>query len=189
MRQAAKTLFAERGYEATTTAAIARMAGTSQSQLIKHFVDKQGVLAAIFQDAWERINPALRLALGSIASPRERMRVLRDMVLSFLEQDEALRKLMLLEARRVRGDGHMTVLVPGFLEFIGIVDGVLEEMAAGGELDPRLPPQAVRSALMGTFEGLLRDRLLAETSGFPAAYTETDMRSVFQTFLASVVRK
>ena len=39
---AGKTLFAERGYEATTTAAIAKAAGTSHSQLVKHFKDKQG---------------------------------------------------------------------------------------------------------------------------------------------------
>src|ERR1700737_5454096 len=43
LREAAKSLFAERGFEDTTTAAICRLAGTSQSQLIKHFTDKQGV--------------------------------------------------------------------------------------------------------------------------------------------------
>ena len=49
LREAAKTLFAECGYEDTTTAAICHLAGTSQSQLIKHFIDKQGTLEAIFE--------------------------------------------------------------------------------------------------------------------------------------------
>ncbi len=42
IREAAKALFAKEGYE-TTTAAICRLAGTSQSQIIKHFTDKQGI--------------------------------------------------------------------------------------------------------------------------------------------------
>src|SRR3989449_11233314 len=98
LREAAKTLFADRGYESTSTAAICRLAGTSQSQLIKHFTNKQGVLEAIFEYAWEQINPAVRLATENIASPREKLRVLIDMVLGFLEKDRAIRTLFLLEA-------------------------------------------------------------------------------------------
>jgi AcrR family transcriptional regulator len=45
---AAKRLFAENGYENTSTVAIARDAGTSESQLMKHFGSKQGLLVAIF---------------------------------------------------------------------------------------------------------------------------------------------
>ena len=66
VREAAKTLFAERGYESTSTAAICRLAGTSQSQLIKHFNNKLGLLEAVFEFAWEQINPAIRLAIEKI---------------------------------------------------------------------------------------------------------------------------
>src|SRR6266849_1059965 len=142
LREAAKTLFAEGGYEGTTTAAICRLAGTSQSQLIKHFIDKQGVLEAIFEYTWEQLNPAVRLAAENIASPREKLRVLIDMVLGFLEKDRAIRTLFLLEGRRIRGDGHMIVLVPGFVEFIKMLDGILKELAAQGELAPNIHPKA-----------------------------------------------
>jgi TetR/AcrR family transcriptional regulator of autoinduction and epiphytic fitness len=90
IREAAKTLFAERGYEATSTAAICRLAGTSESQLIKHFENKQGVLEAVLQYAWEHINPALRLATESIPAPRQKFQVMVDMVLKFLEKDEQM---------------------------------------------------------------------------------------------------
>src|SRR2546427_10872586 len=75
-------------------------------------------LEAIFEYAWEQINPAVRLATENIASPREKLRVLIFMVLGFLEKDRAIRTLFLLEGRRMRGDGHLIVLVPGFMEFI-----------------------------------------------------------------------
>jgi len=189
LREAAKTLFAEGGYEGTTTAAICRLAGTSQSQLIKHFIDKQGVLEAIFEYTWEQINPAVLLATESITSPREKLRILIEMVLGFLEKDSAVLILVLLEGRRIRGDGHMGVLVPGFIEFVKMLDGILKELAAQGELAPNIHPQAFRSALMGAVEGMLRDRMLARTSHFPASYTEADMRAMVTILLSSFLIK
>src|SRR5258708_39836977 len=126
IREAAKVLFADSGYELTSTAAICRLAGTSESQLIKHFGNKQGLLEAVFQHAWEQINPAVQLATESISSPRQKFQVMVEMVLNFLGKDEQLRKLFLLEGRRIRNDGKHVVLVPGFLEFVNIVDGILQ---------------------------------------------------------------
>jgi AcrR family transcriptional regulator len=184
LREAAKALFAERGFEATTTAAICRLAGTSQSQLIKHFTDKQGILEAVFEHTWEQINPALRLATESIALPWDKLKILTDMILGFLEKDHAIRTLFLLEGRRIRGDGHMIVLVPGFIEFIRTVDGILKELAVRGEMKPDLHPQAFRSTLMGAVEGMLRDHMLARTSRLPASFTEADIRVMVSTLLS-----
>ena len=189
LREAAKSLFAQRGYEATSTAAICRMARTSQSQLVKHFSSKQGILQAIFEHAWEQINPAVALAIEKIASPPAKLRITIDMVLSFLEKDSELRALFLLESRRVRGDGHMVVVVPGFLEFVKTVDSVLKDMAVKGELSPRVNPQAVRSAMMGAVEGLLRDQMVARRSKYPAAYSDDDARIVFSVFLSACLKK
>jgi AcrR family transcriptional regulator len=185
IREAAKSIFASRGFEASSTAAICRLAGTSQSQLIKHFANKQGLLDAIFEYAWEQINPAVSLAIEKIASPREKLKIMVDMVLTFLEKDRELRTLFLLEGRRIRGDGHMVVLVPGFFEFVKTLDAVLKEMLAKGELSPRLHPQAVRSAMMGLVEGLLRDQFLAKPSHFPASYSEADVRAILNAFLSA----
>src|SRR5205085_6504439 len=102
IREAAKSLFAKRGYESTSTLAICRLAGTSESQLLKHFASKQGLLEAIFQNGWQRIIPGLRLATQSLPHARDRFRILIDMVLHFLGEDPELRFLFLLEGRRVR---------------------------------------------------------------------------------------
>lgn len=185
LREAAKRFFAESGFETTSTAEICRLAGTSQSQLIKHFGSKQGLLEAVFEHAWEQINPAVRLAIERVSSPREKLKILIDMVTTFLAQDPELRILFLLEGRRIRGDGHMVVLVPGYLEFVKTLDGILKEMGTRNELEADVHPQALRSGLMGAFEGLLRDRLLARPSRFPASYSEADALAVFTRFLSS----
>jgi TetR/AcrR family transcriptional regulator, cholesterol catabolism regulator len=187
--EAAKTLFFERGYEATSTMSICRLAGTSESQLSKHFGGKQGILQAIFEYAWQQINPAVRLATESIASPREKLRVTIDMVLNFLAKDLRLRTLFLLEGRRARGDGKLVVLVLGFLEFVNMVDEIMQQIVEEGTIAGHLHPQALRSALMGAIEGMLRDQMLAATSHFPASYSDSDVRSILSTFLAASLSK
>lgn len=186
---AAKALFAERGYEATSTSVICRLAGTSESQLVKHFGSKQGILEAIFEYTWEQINPALRLATESIPSARDKFKLVVEMVLNFLNKDPQVRSLFLLEGRRIRSDGKLIVLVPGFLEFVKMVDEVLQQLKEQGELDSSLHPQAVRSGLMGAIEGMLRDKILSGTSRFPAAYSDADIRTVCFRFLNASLNK
>src|SRR5215831_6731126 len=57
---AAKRLFARNGYENTSTIAVARDAGTSESQLMKHFGSKQGLLEAILERGWLAILERVR---------------------------------------------------------------------------------------------------------------------------------
>ena len=182
---AAKTLFAERGYDNTSTVAIARMAGTSESQLVKHFGSKEGLLEAIFDDGWAAMSEGL-LALQGRPGP-ERLRAMMDLVLRRLQHDPELKELMLLEGRRVRKEGHMIMLTRGFMDFVGSIDSVLEEMRAAGRLRPDLPVEVARSALMGMFEGLLRDQLLARRANYHASYSDAQLRQVFDLVLASFI--
>src|SRR6266481_2486036 len=188
IREAAKSLFAMHGFESTSTAAICRQAGTSESQLLKHFESKQGLLEAIFEDAWRQINPAIRLAAASIPSTRERLKVLIEMVLNFLARDKELLVLFLLEGRRIRDNGEFVVLSPGFLEFVGTFDGILKCLADEGELAPGIHPEAFRSGLMGALEGLLRDQILARSSQYPASYSDAHVRAIRLCFLDSALQ-
>ena len=72
----------------------------------------------------------------------------------------------------------MVALTQGFMAFIGLVDGVLDEMRSRGILLPNLKPHAVRSALIGMLEGMLRDRFLAERLGFPADFSQEQLREM-----------
>ncbi|MFJ2667536.1 TetR/AcrR family transcriptional regulator [Nocardia fluminea] len=58
---AAIELLAERGYEATTTGAIAKRAGFARSMVNSRFGDKAGLLAAMFETHW--INELLGLEI------------------------------------------------------------------------------------------------------------------------------
>src|SRR5208283_4363446 len=78
---AAKRLFAHNGYENTSTVAIAREAGTSESQLMKHFGSKRGLLAVILDRGWTGISARV-LAVPASAPPVDRLlRVLEAVVI------------------------------------------------------------------------------------------------------------
>src|SRR3954451_24934838 len=77
--QAGRELFAEVGYENTTTSAIARRAGTSESQLIKHFGSKEGLLEGIFDRAWQRMAQGVSQVQDGGAPPLERLRGLTEL--------------------------------------------------------------------------------------------------------------
>ncbi len=181
--QAGRELFAEDGYENTTTSAIARKAGTSESQLIKHFSSKEGLLEAIYDQAWQRMTRGLRQLQESLQSPFEKLRALTELMIGALERDREISTLMLLEGRRIRKHGHLVLLTRGFQQVLGVVDGLLNEMHAAGMLRQDLNPEAVRSALLGAFEGLLRDQLLAERANYPAHYDGAELRAVYRAVL------
>ena len=114
---AGKKLFASQGFENTSTASIVKTAKTSESQLFKHFHDKEGLLEAIFDMGWEHMSSAFP-ALQPIASPAERLEALLEMMLSGLERDPELKQLMLLEGRRIRKEGHMVLLTGGYQRLV-----------------------------------------------------------------------
>jgi AcrR family transcriptional regulator len=185
---AGKSLFAAKGYENTSTVAIARMAGTSESQLMKHFGNKEGLLEAIFDQGWARMGGMFE-QLRQEPSPARKLRRLVELIMGGLEQDPELKELMLLEGRRIRKEGNMVVLTRGFLTLVGVIDAVLGEMKATGELRPEADPQAVRSALMGMIEGLMRDQILARRVTYPAQYSREDMWRTFEMALGGFLRK
>jgi AcrR family transcriptional regulator len=182
---AAKQLFASRGYENTSTVAIARLAGTSESQLMKHFGSKEGLLEAIFEQGWEKMGYALR-GIHELSTPADKLLALLDLVLAALERDPEAKELMLLEGRRVRKEGRMVLLTRGYQEFVKTIDSLLLEMRAAGQVRSDANLQAIRSGLMGMMEGMMRDQLLARRTGYAADYSADDIRKLFGNVLRAL---
>jgi AcrR family transcriptional regulator len=181
---AAKALFAQAGFENTTTASIARMARTSESQIVKHFGSKEGLLEEIFEDGWRHIGHSFA-AIEYLPSPNSKLQALVGSVLTKLEEDEQLKQLFLLEGRRIRKEGHMVLITKGYLDLIKTVDGLLSEMRDQGQLRSDLNIEATRSALIGMVEGLLRDRMMARRANYPATFSSEDIRKLFLHVLQS----
>ncbi len=91
---------------------------------------------------------------------------------------------MLFAGRRVRKDGQMVMLDPGFLESVRLTDDVLRQTRAANDLRSHLRLEGVRSALVGALETLLRDQLLGCRVGSPTRYSATDTHETFNAILA-----
>lgn len=183
---AARTLFSEQGYEKTSTSSIARAAGTSESQLIKHFGGKASLLEAIFADGWEAHRPWFDAKLSEINSAVDRLRAIPQLITEALHDDPELELLLLLEGRRIRKDGVSSIYVDGFHGAAELLLATLREMQAAGQLRDLVSPEAVTSALLGLTESALRDHLLAERAGRPEAFKVADIGKLTDALIDSV---
>lgn len=182
---AAKRLFAHNGYENTSTVAIARDAGTSESQLMKHFGSKRGLLGVILDQGWATIAARVQLLPGG-DSPVDRLFCALEAIIIELENDSDLKNLLLLETRRVRKDNRDVFVSQGFRQLAEMLSSILQEMRDRGQLSPDLNLEAVRAAFIGLTEGLLRDQILAQRSEFQASYSLEDIKKVLGVLVSSV---
>jgi AcrR family transcriptional regulator len=186
--ESAKVLFSVHGYENTSTAAIARQANTSESQLIKHFGSKEGLLEAIFEHGWQNLD-FISQAVQVLPSPADKLRMIFELVLQTLERDQALKELMLFEGRRIRkaGSGSDILITSGYLRFSSAVEHVLTDLIAGTPLSQKVSAVALTSALIGMFESMLRDQVLARRANFHFFSTTEEIRTVFDLFVSRLL--
>jgi AcrR family transcriptional regulator len=183
----AKTLFASLGYDNTSTALIARNAGTSESQLVKHFGGKAGLLEAMFSEGWDKVNAQLEAlfaaSLKSEADLNSRLACIPEVVFRLLDADVELKTLILLESHRMRQTAVRTGLVSGYGRFLDTVARVIARARAEGQFHAAVPPACVRSAIVGILEGGIRDQALAARASFPANFTADDCSRLIRLFL------
>lgn len=172
---AARTLFAQRGYEATSISDIIRAAGTSHSQFLKYYSGKEELRQRIIEEQWAELTKAVVLAMTSLPSAAGKLRLALIMLVNFLDRDPEFRAILLLEQTATHDNGGI-VISSQFQEFVAVLDDIIAEMKTIGELKGDVDPQALRSALMGSIEGMMRDQMLA-ASEFPARYSLEQVRA------------
>jgi AcrR family transcriptional regulator len=176
---AGKRLFARNGYENTSTVAIARQAGTSESQLMKHFGSKQGLLAAVLDHGWTKIIRRVDASQSAPTLPGRLIAALEAVVIE-LENDSELKELVTLEGCRVRKDDREVRMSAGYLQFSKLIGALLEEMRSQQQIRADVNLDALRAGLIGMTEGLLRARVVASRSDSSIDYSFDDMRKVLE---------
>lgn len=138
--EAASGLFAQRGYQGTTTRAIAEAAGVNEVTVFRRFTSKRGVLVALAA-SWTK-NMA-GFAVAELPEPSDTHGTLQMLARIEVEQAQqvgpaamrlALDARTTPEVAQVMGDG------PGS-NFAGLVDYLTERREAGdlrSDLDPRV---------------------------------------------------
>lgn len=180
---AAKALFAHAGFEQSSTAAIARDAGTSESQLVRYFGTKAGLLEAIFDEAWTPLNARVHDLLADASSGRAAVGGVLSAVLAAFERDDQLATIFLFEGRRIRGGEHEVKLSSGFLEFTDIIHRLIRRGQKDGSFAPGYDSKALAAALMGAAEAMVRERVLARRAGTTKTYSDKQVQRIFEAML------
>jgi len=182
-----KTLFAKHGYENTSTVAIARDASTSESQLMKHFGSKLGLLSAICEQGWASIlQRAHALANGSMASPKALVDVLESLMVE-LERDPEMKAVVMLESRRVGKNSSDTSPAQGGVQFGAFLEELLTDLRNQGALPAGISVKAARAALFGMMEGMILDEVVSTRHGGTASYASEDVRSVLEMVVSGLM--
>lgn len=180
---AGKMLFARNGYEQTSTAAIARESGSSESQLIRYFGGKAGLLEAIFNEAWSGLNESVQQSISEAAHGREAIIRILSLMIQAFSRDHDIAFLFLFEGRRMRGGSHEVLLSKGFVQFNQVVNMLIDRGRDDGSFRADVHPQVLGSAILGVAEGMLRDRVLAERNHEPVSFDDAE---ILRTFTAMV---
>lgn len=160
--EAARGLFAERGYAAVGTEEIVRAAGVTRGALYHHFAGKRDLLAAVY----EQIEAELAQRLGEAARPGaesiETMRAGAELFLDACLEPE-VQQIALLDAPAVLGWERWREI--GARYGLGLITALLDAGIEAGEIRSQ-PVEPLAHALLGALDEIA---MLVARADNPAA--------------------
>jgi len=156
---AAKRLFAERGFHATSVSDLAGATELPVGSIYTYFENKDAVIRTVIEEGWEEFIEGLASALGRAASPEEKLGIVLDRFLPALFEDMDLISLILAESGRVSG------LEEKLERLAGLMGGIIADLgeARGRVVD--FPPRQARTAITLFLLGSIDTVRLAREAG------------------------
>ncbi|MFF0424505.1 TetR/AcrR family transcriptional regulator [Streptomyces sp. NPDC004520] len=150
--EAAVTLIAEQGFSATTVDEIAERAGVAKGTVYYNFKSKTELFEELLRHGVSLLAGSLRSAAEETAERGgSRVDALDAMIragLVFIDRYPAFTQLYVAELWRTGRAWNSTLLVVR-QEAVAVVEGVLREGVAAGELSEEIDVQLTASALVG----------------------------------------
>ncbi|MFJ2821923.1 TetR/AcrR family transcriptional regulator [Streptomyces toxytricini] len=182
---AAATLFAEKGYERTTTAELCKAAGMSAGALFHYFPNKRAIFLAVLEDDGD--GKAERLARARSAD--DPWQALLDLV-DFLAAPaaEPLVPQLVMEAmvQAYRDADIEALLSRGNAEERATIEALLAKAAAAGRIDPGLEPGPTATWVLALIASLYTSA--ATTPDFDPAEQLSTLRLILRRFLRAQAR-
>ena len=143
---AARRLFVERGYHATSTEQIVALAGVgTRGALYHHFADKRALFVAVF----EAVEQDLVAAAGAAIQEAPPLEMLRNGLIGFLDASltPEVQRILLIDGPAVLGWQEWRTIEARY--GLGGIRGMLELAVADGSL-PRQPVEVLAHLLLAT---------------------------------------
>jgi AcrR family transcriptional regulator len=148
--EAARPLFAERGYADVSAEEIVRAAGVTRGALYHHFEGKRELFAAVYEQV--EVELAERIAAGALganaASPLEAMRAGVEMFLAASSEVETQR-IVLIDGPSVLGWDRWREIAAK--HGLGLIEATLQAAIDAGAIEPQ-PVRPLAHVLMGALD-------------------------------------
>ena len=148
---AARELFAEAGYEATSIAAIARKVGVADGAIYRHFESKRDILHSVIAGFYGPLVESASQIVRDISDPRDRLRALVRTNLSAFAEDPLVCRLIIAEARILDGYYESSIADLSRRYTALSLDAIIQGIDLGLFRDD-LSPTLVRDTLFGAME-------------------------------------
>ena len=146
---AARALFAHRGYHGITADAIAAWSGISKGNLYWYFKSKQDILQLLFDDIVEQLTKPSEIILKSDISPTDKLRAFAMSHLHVAEaHPDAVSIMLQIAGQQDLKDMVSSEYLPWTRRY---VDSLIPLFAAMGEKDP----ETVATLFSNTVDGIM----------------------------------
>jgi AcrR family transcriptional regulator len=159
---AAREVFAEKGYDAATSAEIAQRAGISEATVFSYFSGKRELCARVIADWYDEIVDAFESGLPVDGTVRQQFAfIVRTHLRLMLVNGTGLCALVLSEGRTKHHD--LTDTLTGLQRrYTAPLMNVLARGQALGQVRADMPLRLMRSVVFGPMEHVLWDATLAK---------------------------
>jgi AcrR family transcriptional regulator len=167
--EAARQLFAKRGYRGTSVGSVAEAAGISQSGLLHHYPSKNTLLLAVLAD-----RDAADTETSAPLTETQGIGII-DGLAALVAHNEseqqlvALFSMLLGEAVAVDHPAH-DYFVQRYARIRGVITQFLLEAKTAGHLTPGVEPEALANVLIAVMDGLQFQWLLDPAVDMSAGY-------------------
>ena len=150
---AAKRVFAEKGFEGASIADIARVAGISDGLVYRYFRNKRDLLYGVLKKFYERILVDLENEVFKNRPFRVRLEALIKRHIEVFVSDTDLCRLFIAEVR-VASDYEGSSIQDLNRRYTSVLIRIVREAVKTGEVKPDVNPKLLRDVIFGAIEHL-----------------------------------
>ena len=170
---AARKCFGENGFDRTTNAQIARVAGITSAAIYHYFPSKIDLYAAVFEEVQEYIYDEIEKGIAAHTSLVDRFAAALDVSVRINRDDPSIAGFVVDVAYEVQHHPELTQFVePQRQRSVDLVKRLCDDAYAIGEVREGIPQEALEDLLSVLLSGLLRFSTLVNNSPRHAAAVE-----------------
>lgn len=173
---AAISVFAQRGFHSTRVSDIADRAGVADGTIYLYFKNKEQILMAAINTAFDGFMSHARIELGQIASPVDKLRRLARLHFEALGSNRDLAVVLQMELRQsvrfMEAFSHHQMV-----EYLGLVRECIRDGQAQGLLRAEINDKIAANCFFGALDEMVTSWVLAEEE-YPLAQAAESVSNI-----------